>query len=72
MCGHMGGKVLVPTAEFVQKLTAARLVRGSMLLLAMSSARTRTRHPLRACMCALPHMHMRTCMHACGRRPRTH
>jgi isocitrate lyase len=24
-CGHMGGKVLVPTSEFVQKLTAARL-----------------------------------------------
>jgi isocitrate lyase len=24
-CGHMGGKVLVPTAEFVQKLIAARL-----------------------------------------------
>jgi isocitrate lyase len=24
-CGHMGGKVLVPTSEFVQKLIAARL-----------------------------------------------
>lgn len=24
-CGHMGGKVLVPTMEFLQKLTAARL-----------------------------------------------
>jgi isocitrate lyase len=24
-CGHMGGKVLVPTLEFIQKLTAARL-----------------------------------------------
>ncbi len=24
-CGHMGGKVLVPTGEFIQKLTAARL-----------------------------------------------
>ncbi|MBI3652069.1 MAG: isocitrate lyase [Acidobacteria bacterium] len=24
-CGHMGGKVLVPTSEFVQKLVAARL-----------------------------------------------
>ena len=24
-CGHMGGKVLVPTFEFIQKLTAARL-----------------------------------------------
>jgi isocitrate lyase len=24
-CGHMGGKVLVPTHEFIQKLTAARL-----------------------------------------------
>src|SRR5689334_15456807 len=24
-CGHMGGKVLVPTSEFIQKLTSARL-----------------------------------------------
>jgi isocitrate lyase len=24
-CGHMGGKVLVPTSEAIQKLTAARL-----------------------------------------------
>lgn len=24
-CGHMGGKVLVPTSEFIQKLSAARL-----------------------------------------------
>ncbi|MEW6210391.1 MAG: isocitrate lyase [Acidobacteriota bacterium] len=24
-CGHMGGKVLVPTSEFIQKLVAARL-----------------------------------------------
>ncbi len=24
-CGHMGGKVLVPTREFIQKLTSARL-----------------------------------------------
>jgi len=24
-CGHMGGKMLVPTLEFIQKLTAARL-----------------------------------------------
>lgn len=24
-CGHMGGKVVVPTAEFIQKLVAARL-----------------------------------------------
>ncbi len=24
-CGHMGGKVLVPTREFIEKLTAARL-----------------------------------------------
>jgi isocitrate lyase len=24
-CGHLGGKVLVPTQEFIQKLTAARL-----------------------------------------------
>ncbi|HEX4924383.1 MAG TPA: isocitrate lyase [Bdellovibrionales bacterium] len=24
-CGHMGGKVLVPTSEFIQKLNAARL-----------------------------------------------
>ena len=24
-CGHLGGKVLVPTSEFVNKLIAARL-----------------------------------------------
>ena len=24
-CGHMGGKVLVPTYEFIRKLTAGRL-----------------------------------------------
>ena len=29
-CGHMGGKVLVPTREFVEKLTAARLAADVM------------------------------------------
>ena len=29
-CGHMGGKVLVPTREFVQKLVAARLAADVM------------------------------------------
>src|SRR5205085_1932531 len=29
-CGHMGGKVLVPTREFVQKLAAARLAADVM------------------------------------------
>ena len=27
-CGHLGGKVLVPTSQFVRTLTAARLARG--------------------------------------------
>jgi isocitrate lyase len=29
-CGHMGGKVLVPTQEFIQKLIAARLASDIM------------------------------------------
>src|SRR5437868_13004849 len=29
-CGHMGGKVLVPTSEFIQKLAAARLAADVM------------------------------------------
>ena len=29
-CGHMGGKVLVPTSEFIRKLTAARLAADVM------------------------------------------
>ena len=29
-CGHMGGKVLVPTREFIQKLVAARLAADIM------------------------------------------
>ena len=32
-CGHMGGKVLVPTREFVQKLNAARLASGGDAIL---------------------------------------
>ncbi len=41
-CGHMGGKVLVPTSEAIQKLTAARLAADicgvSTLLLARTDA----------------------------------
>jgi len=29
-CGHLGGKVLVPTSEFVNKLSAARLAADVM------------------------------------------
>jgi isocitrate lyase len=29
-CGHMGGKVVVPTSEFVQKLVAARFAADVM------------------------------------------
>lgn len=45
-CGHMGGKVLVPTQEAVQKLTAARLASDVMgvptLLLARTDAEAAT------------------------------
>ena len=39
-CGHMGGKVLVPTREFVQKLVAARLAADVMNVPALVVART--------------------------------
>ncbi len=39
-CGHMGGKVLVPTAEAIQKLTAARLAADVMGVSTVLLART--------------------------------
>ncbi len=39
-CGHMGGKVLVPTREFIQKLTAARLAADVMGVPSLVIART--------------------------------
>ncbi|OGS01324.1 MAG: isocitrate lyase [Elusimicrobia bacterium RIFCSPLOWO2_12_FULL_59_9] len=39
-CGHMGGKVLVPTREFIQKLTAARLAADVLDVPAVLIART--------------------------------
>ncbi len=39
-CGHMGGKVLVPTAEFEQKLVAARLAADVMDVPTILVART--------------------------------
>jgi isocitrate lyase len=39
-CGHMGGKVLVPTAEAVQKLVAARLAADVMGVPTLLLART--------------------------------
>jgi isocitrate lyase len=39
-CGHMGGKVLVPTREFVQKLQAARLAADLLDVPALVIART--------------------------------
>jgi isocitrate lyase len=39
-CGHMGGKVLVPTLEFIQKLTAARLAADIMGVPTVIVART--------------------------------
>jgi isocitrate lyase len=39
-CGHMGGKVLVPTREFIQKLVAARLAADIMGVPAIIIART--------------------------------
>ena len=45
-CGHMGGKVLVPTREFVQKLVAARLAADVLdvptLLVARTDAQSAT------------------------------
>jgi isocitrate lyase len=39
-CGHMGGKVLVPTGEFIQKLVAARLAADVMGVPTVLIART--------------------------------
>src|SRR5262249_34165108 len=39
-CGHMGGKVLVPTSEFIQKLVAARLAADVMGVPTIIVART--------------------------------
>jgi isocitrate lyase len=39
-CGHLGGKVLVPTAEFIQKLVAARLAADVMDVPTLIIART--------------------------------
>ncbi len=39
-CGHMGGKVLVPTQEFIQKLVAARLAADCMGVPTIVIART--------------------------------
>ncbi len=39
-CGHMGGKVLVPTAEAIQKLVAARLAADVMDVSTLVIART--------------------------------
>ena len=39
-CGHMGGKVLVPTREFIQKLVAARLAADVMGVPTIIVART--------------------------------
>src|SRR5437588_1675237 len=39
-CGHLGGKVLVPTGEFIQKLVAARLAADVMGVPTVLIART--------------------------------
>jgi len=39
-CGHLGGKVLVPTGEFIQKLVAARLAADVMGVPTLLVART--------------------------------
>lgn len=39
-CGHMGGKVLVPTSEFIQKLISARLASDVMGVPSLIVART--------------------------------
>ncbi len=44
-CGHMGGKVLVPTQEAVQKLTAARLAADICGTPTLVLARTDARQP---------------------------
>src|SRR5436189_4315421 len=39
-CGHLGGKVVVPTGEFIQKLVAARLASDAMGVQTVRVART--------------------------------
>jgi isocitrate lyase len=39
-CGHLGGKVVVPTGEFIQKLVAARLAADVMSVSTLIVART--------------------------------
>src|SRR5437879_10926311 len=39
-CGHLGGKVVVPTGEFIQKLVAARLASDVMRVPTVLVART--------------------------------
>src|SRR5439155_656638 len=39
-CGHLGGKVVVPTSEFIQKLVAARLAADVMGVRTLIVART--------------------------------
>src|SRR5438552_13869465 len=39
-CGHLGGKVVVPTGEFIQKLVAARLASDMMGVPTLVVART--------------------------------
>src|SRR5207248_2397401 len=39
-CGHLGGKVVVPTGEFIQKLVAARLASDVMGVPTVVVART--------------------------------
>src|SRR5439155_1113901 len=39
-CGHLGGKVVVPTGEFIQKLVAARLAADVMGVPTLLVART--------------------------------
>jgi isocitrate lyase len=39
-CGHMGGKVLVPTSEFIQKLVSARLASDVLGVSSLIVART--------------------------------
>ena len=39
-CGHLGGKVLVPASEFIQKLIAARLAADVMGVPTVLIART--------------------------------
>ena len=47
-CGHMGGKVLVPTGQFIRTLTAARLAADVLRRADACSSRAPTRTP-RSC-----------------------